>query len=454
MKILMLGWEYPPLITGGLATATEGLVNGLIALGHEVTLVLPYFPFRVRKHGLTIVSPERPIGFDALEDSRTIALEKEYEELQGLVRGNLSHWKSHYEYRLMSDWAGGGEGSLEDEDVVAKIKLREIEVRSRAGSDTAVSTPMFHTMEEKAFVLGVLASQLVSDQKFDVVHANDWMTFPALDVLKSRTQIPIVAQVHSTEYDRAGENGNQKIIDIERRGVTIADHIITVSRYTKSILIQRFGVPESKIEVAYNAANEQHGNNGNNEQNTNNNEAPSDETDPVVTFVGRITFQKGPAYFVHAAELVLRTNPRVRFRVVGTGDLLASMKQLVWELGIDKSFSFDGFLDAQQVQEVLADSSIFVMPSVSEPFGIVALEAVQQNIPVIISKQSGVSEVLPNALKVDFWDTELMADRILSLLKYRKIRHELVENSQKDLLRRTWYQAAKKCQDAYRKAQG
>jgi glycosyltransferase involved in cell wall biosynthesis len=170
--------------------------------------------------------------------------------------------------------------------------------------------------------------------------------------------------------------------------------------------------------------------------------------------VGRITFQKGPAYFVHAAELVLKSNPRVRFRVVGTGDLLDSMKQLVWELGIDKSFVFDGFLDARQVQEVLADSDVFVMPSVSEPFGIVALEAVQQNIPVIISKQSGVSEVLPNALKVDFWDTELLADRILSLLKYHKVRRELVSNSQRDLVRRTWHQAALKCQEAYNRAKG
>jgi glycosyltransferase involved in cell wall biosynthesis len=388
------------------------------------------------------------VGYDAFEDTLPVSLDAEFDDLGNLVRNNLSHWKSHYEYRLMSDWAGGGEGALESGDIVAKLKLRELEVRSRAG-EGSIPTPVFHSMEEKAFVLGVLASQLVIDQDFDVVHANDWMTFPALDAVRSRKRVPIVAQVHSTEYDRAGENGNQRIIDIERRGVEIADHVITVSRYTKSILVERFGVPEGKIEVAYNAANEQHANGVSASQN-----ADVVESDPVVTFVGRITFQKGPAYFVHAAELVLRSNSKVRFRVVGTGDLLSSMKQLVWELGIDKSFVFDGFLDAQQVQEVLAESSVFVMPSVSEPFGIVALEAVQQNIPVIISKQSGVSEVLPNALKVDFWDTELMADRILSLLKYRRVRHTLVENSQKDLHRRTWYQAALRCQEAYRRAQG
>ncbi len=449
MRVLMLGWEYPPLVTGGLATATEGLVNGIIALGHQVTLVLPYFPFRVRKDGLTIVSPERPVGFDALEDSDLVQslTGAHADAIKSVVEGNLVDWKSHYEYRLMGEWAGNGADSLQEGDISAKLGLREIEARSSVGA-SAVPAPLFQTMEERAFVLGVLASQLVETEYFDVIHVHDWMTFPALDVIKSRCAVPVVVQVHSTEYDRAGESGNARIIDIERRGVTIADRVITVSRYTKSILMQRFAVPEEKIEVAYNASNEQHanGSNGNSVL------ASGAERSPVVTFVGRITFQKGPAYFVHAAELVLQSNPNVHFRVVGTGDLLSSMKQLVWELGIDKSFVFDGFLDARQVQEVLAESDVFVMPSVSEPFGIVALEAVQQNIPVIISKQSGVSEVLPNALKVDFWDTELLADRILSLIKYHKVRHELVENSQKDLIRRTWHQAALRCQEAYRRA--
>jgi glycosyltransferase involved in cell wall biosynthesis len=449
MRVLMLGWEYPPLVTGGLATATEGLINGILALGHQVTLVLPYYPFRVRKDGLTIVSPERPVGIDALEDSNlSQSLTGAHAEaLRNVVEGNLVDWKSHYEYRLMGEWAGGGADTLQEGDISAKLGLREMEVRSSQLA-ASVPSPLFHTMEERAFVLGVLASQLVESQSFDVVHVHDWMTFPALDVIKSRCAVPVVAHVHSTEYDRSGESGNQQIIDIERRGLSLSDHIITVSRYTKAILMRRFGVPESKIEVAYNASNEQHVN-GSNCGGMNDS---CSERSAVVTFVGRITFQKGPAYFVHAAELVLKTNPKVCFRVVGTGDLLASMKQLVWELGIDKSFVFDGFLDARQVQEVLAESDVFVMPSVSEPFGIVALEAVQQNIPVIISKQSGVSEVLPNALKVDFWDTELLADRILSLIKYHKVRHELVENSQKDLVRRTWHQAALRCQEAYRRA--
>jgi glycosyltransferase involved in cell wall biosynthesis len=446
----MLGWEFPPLVTGGLATATEGLINGLLALGHEVTLVLPYYPFRMNRAGLTIVSPERPRGVDPVEMEEIRAEGSNFEDLVG---ASLSQWKSHYEYKLMSEWAGSGKEGMQEDDIVAKLRLREIQVRT-AGARESIPSPLFHTMEERAFVVGMLATSLLESQQFDVVHTHDWMTFPALEMVRQQSSIPIVAHVHSTEYDRAGESGNSRILDIERRGVSLADRIITVSRYTKSILMQRFGVPEDKIEVAYNASNEQHGDGGRNGVPFG--EASSTESveSPVITFVGRITFQKGPAYFVHAAELVLKSNPRVRFRVVGTGDLLDSMKQLVWELGIDKSFVFDGFLDARQVQEVLADSDVFVMPSVSEPFGIVALEAVQQNIPVIISKQSGVSEVLPNALKVDFWDTELLADRILSLLKYHKVRRELVSNSQRDLVRRTWHQAALKCQEAYNRAKG
>ncbi len=473
MKILMLGWEYPPVITGGLGTATEGLINGLITIGHTVTLVLPSYPYKINTKKLKVVSPENPYKMDSeIGQQKTqttppnnlilqnISLNETYNEITEIVEKKYTHNKiSHYNYNIESK-----ELSSEEKNII-KIKLTEYQeyLQNLNSSEKNYFSSKKHFeftnlnyVNEKCYLLGLLAiSILEKDPDYQVIHAHDWMTFTAANMLKEIYDIPLVVHIHSTEIDRAGElDNNKQILMIEKSGIQLSDLVITVSEFTKNLIVEKFQTPANKIKVVYNASNNQHKMQSDNYSSLEDKPSPAKETvlekTPIVTFIGRITFQKGPSYFVTAAEKVIKQNPNIIFKVVGTGDLLPAMKQLTWELGIDKYFQFEGFLNATGVQQSLQNSDIFIMPSVSEPFGIVALEAIAQNIPVIISKQSGVSEVLNHALKVDFWDTELMADRILSLLKYKPIRAEMVQNSLKDLDNRTWLNSAKILLDAYK----
>ncbi|WP_186644980.1 glycosyltransferase family 4 protein [Fluviispira vulneris] len=465
MKILMLGWEYPPMISGGLATATEGLINGLISLGHKVTLVLPYFPHSVKIKGLKIVSPENPYILDEeidenIHNIKSVHNQKQksvfeiisqtYQDIENIIQ-NISNKNniSHYNYTLNDIDLSQNEKENLEKDLknyhhllTENLKSNEINLKIKP-----FTFSISNEINEKIYALGLLALDILSkDPDYNIIHAHDWMSFTAIDMLNSKYDIPVVAHIHSTEIDRAGDiHNNRRILAIEKKGLENADMIIAVSNYTKNVIIEKFGIMHKKIKVVYNANNDQHITLIKKTEKS----IEHKSNKQTVTFVGRITFQKGPSYFVFAAQKVLKINPNVIFKVVGTGDLLPSMKQLIWELGIDKNFIFSGFLNAEGVQNVLNDSSLFVMPSVSEPFGIVALEAIAKNIPVIISKQSGVSEVLNHAMKVDFWDTDLMADRILSILKYKPIRNELVENSLKDLSHRTWKHSAQTLINAY-----
>ncbi len=473
MKILMLGWEYPPVITGGLGTATEGLINGLITIGHQVTLVLPSYPYKIKTKYLKVVSPENPftlenevtnIKNDNFIEKETsflnTSLNETYNEISDIIEKKYTQNKiSHYNYNIQNK-----ELSTEEKNII-KVKLVEYQeyIRNLNSSEKITSTVKkyfeftnLNYVNEKCYILGLLAINILEkDPDYQVIHAHDWMTFTAAKMIKEIYNIPLVVHIHSTEIDRAGElDNNKQILMIEQFGIQLSDLVITVSEFTKNLIVEKFKTPANKIKVVYNASNNQHKSQEDNNLLTDAlsvpTKTPPTEKTPIVTFIGRITFQKGPSYFVTAAEKVIKQNPNIIFKVVGTGDLLPAMKQLTWELGIDKYFQFEGFLNAAGVQKSLQTSDIFIMPSVSEPFGIVALEAIAQNIPVIISKQSGVSEVLNHALKVDFWDTELMADRILSLLKYKPIRAEMIQNSLKDLDNRTWLNSAKILLDAYK----
>ena len=467
MKILMLGWEYPPMISGGLGTATEGLINGLIGIGHKVTLVLPHFPHHIKIPGLKIVSPENPFTLDeenfSVEEKRpkqesgqnneTLSIvNKTYDDIEKKMNQSSTKTESsHYNYQLKDKELTFSERK---KLAVSLKKYHEYILNNKNYNLNSIDLPKFsfsieNSINEKAYILGLLALDILQkDPTYQVIHANDWMSFTAVKMVREKKQIPVVVHIHSTEIDRSGEiHNNINILNIEKMAVNLADIVIAVSEYTRNLLVEKFNVPFDKIKVVYNANNAQHKYSLENSDQAKINSNP--EKIPVVTFVGRITFQKGPSYFVTAAERVLRINPNVLFKVVGTGDLLPSMKQLTWELGIHKNFQFEGFLNSAGVQKALQSSDMFVMPSVSEPFGIVALEAIAQNIPIIISKQSGVSEVLHHAIKVDFWDVDLMADRILSILKYSPIRNEMVSNSLQDLNNRTWLQSAQSLITAY-----
>jgi glycosyltransferase involved in cell wall biosynthesis len=279
-----------------------------------------------------------------------------------------------------------------------------------------------------------LAIALAKQDTFDVIHAHDWMTYPAGIAVAAITGKPLVVHVHSTEFDRSGENVNQQVYDIERAGMHSADAVVCVSYLTRNIAITRYGVDPAKIEVVYNAT-----------------ELPSLSdwqlkpirgTEKIVLFLGRMTMQKGPEYFLRAAKKVVEKFTDVRFVMAGSGDMITRCIEEAAALGIGRYVTFTGFLRGKDVDRVFSMADLYVMPSVSEPFGIAPLEALSHNVPVMISKQSGVSEVLTHALKVDFWDIEEMANKILAVLRHPPLQRTLRQHGQIELRKLSWKESA------------
>jgi glycogen synthase len=288
----------------------------------------------------------------------------------------------------------------------------------------------------------VIGAKLGSDHTFDVIHAHDWLTYPAGIAAKMASGKPLVVHIHATEYDRSGGHPNPDVADIERQGLIAADKIIAVSYLTKSIVVEKYGIDPDKVEVVHNAI------------------LPLEEDnlpiyerfvpEKVVTFLGRVTIQKGPDYFIEAAHRVFLRDRNVRFVMAGNGDMLQKMIDRVAQLRMASRFHFTGFLRGAEVDKMLGISDVYVMPSVSEPFGISPLEAMRANVPVIISKQSGVAEVLTNAMKIDFWDIDAMADAMYSLLNYPALARTFVKESPNDLSKLRWESAAWKVVEIYK----
>lgn len=290
-----------------------------------------------------------------------------------------------------------------------------------------------------------LASAIARSEIFDVVHAHDWMTFPAGAAVARMMRKPLVLHVHSTEVDRSGEGLDQRIYDIERQGVHEAGRIIAVSQFTKNILVRRYDADPSKIEVVYNGVE------------------PASSLRPprllfkhrdekIVLFLGRITMQKGPEYFLNAARRVLEIFDRVKFIMAGAGDMMNRSIEQAAAMGIGGKVHFTGFLRGADVDRVFNMADLYVMPSVSEPFGISPLEAINHDVPVIISKQSGVSEVLNHALKVDFWDTDEIANKIVAVLRHPPLAGALRAGSGSEIGRLNWIDAARACVNVYHEA--
>jgi glycosyltransferase involved in cell wall biosynthesis len=279
---------------------------------------------------------------------------------------------------------------------------------------------------------------------FDIIHAHDWMTFAAGVALRERTGKPLVVHVHSLEYDRSGRNGsNPRIRDLERLGISRADAVVAVSHYTKGIVCEEYGVAPEKVHVVHNGIYEK--------AVVRHYEAKHPEWPRyLVLFLGRVTFQKGPDYFVQAAAKVVPHVPDVLFVVAGTGDMLGQVRQLARDLGVERYFHFPGFLRGKAVEEMFSIADLYVMPSVSEPFGIAALEAINFDTPVLLSRQSGVSEVLGHSLKFDFWDVNRLADLIINGLIHEELRIDMIEMARKELTRLRWDASASKVMDVYK----
>ncbi|MDP7289943.1 MAG: glycosyltransferase family 4 protein, partial [Phycisphaerae bacterium] len=287
-----------------------------------------------------------------------------------------------------------------------------------------------------------LALELAAHEDFDVIHAHDWMTFSAGQAVAAASGKPLVVQVHSTEFDRAGENVNQQIYEIERTGMHAARRVICVSYLTRGIAMSRYGVSPDKISVVYNAVAAAN-------NNVTNVPAPIQHDEKIVLFLGRLTLQKGPEYFLEAARKVIGRFQNVRFIIAGGGDMIDRCVKLAADMKIGRYVTFTGFLRGDDVARVFKMADLYVMPSVSEPFGIAPLEAISHDVPVIISKQSGVSEILTHALKVDFWDTDEMANKILAVLRHDPLQRTLRQHGQIEVQKLSWLDSAKKLSKIY-----
>ena len=325
-------------------------------------------------------------------------------------------------------------------------KLNEI-IENKKSNKKLDCTPEFkfsgeygHNLMEEISRYAMLATYIALQYDFDIIHAHDWLTLPAGMAAKHISGKPLIAHIHATEFDRSGEHINQDVYNIERRGMEEADKVLTVSNYTGKLVSTRYGINPDKVKTIYNAV-EHHP--------VNSIPYKKQVEEKVVTFLGRVTFQKGPDYFVEAANKVLQKTNNVRFVMAGSGDMINRMIKRVAELGIATRFHFTGFLKGDDVKKMYDMSDVYVMPSVSEPFGITPLEAMLSNVPVIISKQSGVSEILNHAIKVDFWDIDALADAIYGLLNYDALSTTFKSKGREEVQSLNWDNVGQKIFDAY-----
>ena len=422
MKVLMFGWEFPPHITGGLGTACYGLSKALLKQDVEILFVVP------KAYGDESQDAARLINASDIKiDISNRVFQDYWKQITYMEIGsNLIPYVSPEEFeRLISN------SIFDHTDVNSSIFQEHFMFTGKYGKDLMTEVSRY----------ALIASVIAGSNHFDVIHAHDWLTYPAGIAAKKISGKPLVVHVHATEFDRSGENINQNVYDIERKGMEAADRVITVSNYTRQIVIDRYGINPDKVITVYNAV----------EPPINNVvvEAKKHIKEKVVTFLGRVTFQKGPDYFVEAAYKVLQKDKNVRFVMAGQGDMLNRMIKRVAQLRISDRFHFTGFLKGSDVDRMFALSDVYVMPSVSEPFGISPLEALRSNVPVVISKQSGVSEILKYALKVDFWDIDALSDLIYGLLHYKALSNMFMHYGKAEVDDLKWDDSALKVKSIY-----
>lgn len=390
MKVLMFGWEYPPHIIGGLGTACFGLTEGLALTDLEILFVVPKTYGDEDQRVATLISAEQVKVQRVIYEYKSNHSRQEY-----ISAGNLM-----LPCAINESFVSLGQTSMKENH-----EVKETHLEGHFNFEGKYGNKLYDEVNHYALI----AAQIAAEHEFDVIHAHDWLTYQAGINAKKVSGKPLAIHLHATEFDRSGRHVNQRVFDIEKKGMEQADRVLAVSNLTKQIAVEKYHIPEHKITTVYNAVKPLE-----DEKEI----FPKNIEDKIVTFLGRITQQKGPEYFVEVANLVLKQMPEVRFVMAGNGDMLQQIVKRVAELGIGDRFHFTGFLKGKEVDQMLAISDVYVMPSVSEPFGISPLEAMRNNVPVVISKQSGVSEILKYAIKVDFWDIEATANAIYGILNY------------------------------------
>jgi glycogen(starch) synthase len=453
MRVFMLGWEFPPFISGGLGTACYGLTKAMSSIGTDIMFVLPRpvaTPFSTH---VRLVSPRA--GSPLASPSTEFRLDEfDHVTFRTVDAALTDPYQSPGQY--------AAERAAAAAETVRKMKATAVPVSPMvdiipptpisgatrgfigaegSGVKSQYGGDLFSEIQRYA----MLAAEISRNETFDIVHAHDWMTFPAGLAVAALKGVPLIVHVHSTEFDRSGVNVDQRIYDIERRGMHGAMKVIAVSYLTKNLVTHHYGVDPAKVEVVYNAI-ESNGNGAELEQYN------IHKDEKIVLFLGRITMQKGPEYFLAAAKKVLEVMDNVKFVMAGSGDMIRRTIEMAAGMGIGHKVLFTGFLRGNDVEKVFKMADLYVMPSVSEPFGIAPLEAMSHDVPVIISKQSGVSEVLTHALKVDFWDINEMANKIIAVLRHPPLASTLRQHGSFEVRRFNWTDAAKACLGVYEQA--
>lgn len=409
-KVLMFGWEYPPHHSGGLGVACKGMAHALIDNDVHVCFMLP--------KTLPLNETKVKIAFADKDIEQKTALSP---HLEVLARELQNPYLNYIEYE------------------------KHLQLFIKAGGKVLPRNLYEQVDHYGALVRSLRAEDLTS---YDIIHAHDWLCFPAGIAAKERTGKPLVAHIHATEFDRSGGTGvNQQVYEREREGMHKADHIITVSEFTKRTVVNHYGIDPSKVTVVHN------GNETSSQQIKESRftslQHLKQHGKKIVLFAGRITIQKGVDYFVHAARKVLEYDKGVYFVVAGSGDMEHQIITLTANLGISEHFIFTGYYTIEEQASLFGLADVVVMPSVSEPFGIIPLESMSNGTPVIVSKQSGVAEVITHALKVDFWDTDETANKILAVIRHPVLKHTLSHEGRRQASTVTWDKAAKKLKGIY-----
>lgn len=420
-KVLMFGWEFPPYSVGGLGVACHGLTKSMVKLGLDITFVVPKAPKNAKSHFLNLLVADR------------VNVEKgDTDEIEGVnlqkIDSLLMPYMNAQKYSSLVEYLKKSGGTVEN--FIYSNSSKNFDSKNQYGLD----------LYEEVWRYANKAAIIARKEVFDIIHVHDWMTFQAGIVAKEVSGKPLVIHIHNTAFDRSGGHPGKREYEIEKEGFEKADKIIAISYHVRDRLIQQYGVCSDKIIVAHNGIDiEEYC------------FKPSERyiENKIVLYAGRVTLQKGPEYFIKAAAKICEIKDDVTFVLAGGGDMLPRMIELIARLKISDRFVITDWYNKQEGEAVMNMADVFVMPSVSEPFGLVPLEAMLQKTPTIISKQSGVSEILENTLKVDFWDVDELANKIVSVLDYDSLKNHLIEKGEAEVKSMTWDKAAFECKKVF-----
>ena len=422
VRVLMFGWEFPPHISGGLGTACLGIAQGLAKNDVEVLFVMPK------------ASGDEDASAAKIINASDVEMLQSTEKIEDF-------WKHINFMEIGSNLVPYLDPETFAREREAYLKAGENKERISYHNKFQFSGKYGANLMEEVYRYALVAGTVAKNYDFDVIHAHDWLTYSAGMIAKQLSGKPLIVHVHATEYDRGGEyNRNTLVYDIEKRGMEAADVVVTVSNWTRNIVIEKYGIAPEKVITVHNAVDFK-------------TDAVEKEErgikDKIVTFLGRITLQKGPEYFVEAAAKVLKRVPNARFVMAGSGEKMNPLVRRVAQLGLGTRFHFTGFLRGNDVQRMFRYSDVYVMPSVSEPFGISPLEAMRSGVPTIISKQSGVAEVLDHAIKVDYWDIDALGDAIYGVLTYPALSNHMQREGYNEVNELKWENASLKLKQIY-----